>query len=108
MDQLKAALSEKTVAVLFAHTNGHTYDLEEYADLLRPQGIDIVEDCAQAFQGFYRFRGSPCATMSMFSFGMIKHNTAFNGAVSFVRERQQNASMGLYSSLRAIRDSYRV
>jgi len=37
--------------------------------------------------------GSPCATMTMFSFGTIKCNTAFYGAVTIIREGNNYASL---------------
>lgn len=92
-DQIKAAASERTVAMIFAYLNGVTYDLAPYAEFLKSRNIDIIEDSAQSFKSVDLFRGSPLATMTMFSFGMIKHNTAFYGAVTIIREDNSLASM---------------
>jgi len=91
--QIEAATSEKTVAMIFAYLHGVTYDLDPYAEFLKSRNIDIIEDCAQSFKSLDTFRGSPLATLTMFSFGMIKHSTAFYGAVSIVREHNNLAGM---------------
>ena len=49
--------------------------------------------------------------MTMFSFGMIKHNTAFYGAVTIVREDANVANVPeaqhLYERMAEIQDTYR-
>ena len=79
--------------MIFAYLGGVTYDLAPYAEFLKSHQVDIVEDCAQSFKSVDTFLGSPLATMTMFSFGMIKHNTAFYGAVTIVREENNLACM---------------
>ena len=48
----------------------------------------------------------------MFSFGMIKHSTAFQGAVTIVREENNLANMpftsGLYKQMTWIQDAYKL
>ena len=50
--------------------------------------------------------------MTMFSFGMIKQNTAFYGAVTIIREDNSLASMpqaaGLYRQMAGIQEAYGV
>ena len=92
LDQIKAATSEKTVAMIFAYLYGVTYDIAPYAEFLKSRNIDIIEDCAQSFKSLDTFIGSPLATMTMFSFGMIKQNTAFYGAVTIIREENSLAN----------------
>lgn len=103
MDQVKAALSDKTVAVIFAQILGITYDLAPYAELLKPKGIDLIEDLAQSFKSAYISNGQPDATITMFSFGLIKHNTAFYGGVSVIRDKasvaNRQACPNLYKSM---------
>ena len=91
---------------------GVSYDLAPYATFLHSRGIEILEDCAQSWQGLDSFRGSPVAVMTMFSFGTIKHNTCFYGAVTIVRENAQyqqlSESRDLCKQMRALQDAYPV
>ena len=101
LDQIKAATCPKTVCMLFGHVFGITYDPAPYAEFLQGRNIDIIEDCAQSFKSLDVFRGSPLATMTMFSFGTIKHNTAFYGAVTIIREPPNLAKREVCSDLHA-------
>lgn len=86
LDLVKAAVTEKTKVCLFAFIWGITYDIAPYSDFLHSQGIEVIEDCAQSWKGLDTYRGSPHSVMTMFSFGSIKFNTAFFGAVAIVKE----------------------
>ena len=68
---------------------GVTYDIAPYVEILNAANIEIIEDCAQSWRSLEKFRGSDFATMTMFSFGLIKNNTAFYGAVSIVRQKNE-------------------
>ena len=57
IDQVKAALSDKTVAMIFAQVMGVTYDLAPYAEILKPLNVDIIEDLAQSFRSVYVSNG---------------------------------------------------
>ena len=97
--------------MIFAFIWGVTYDLKPYYEFLKSRNIDIIEDCAESFKSLDVFRGSPCATMTMFSFGTIKCNTAFYGAVSIIREGNNFSSLpetaNLYAKMASIQDSYK-
>jgi len=84
---IKAATTEKTKVCLFAYLWGITYDISPFTNYLLELGVEVVEDCAQSWRGLDTFRGSPHAVLTMFSFGTIKLNTAFNGSVSIVRKK---------------------
>lgn len=92
-EQIEAAISEKTVAMIFVYLGGVTYDIAPYAEFFKSRNIDLIEDCAQSFKSVESFLGSPHATMTMFSFGFIKFNTAFYGAATVIREQNNVASM---------------
>lgn len=98
--------------MIFAYIWGVTYDPAPYVEFLRSRNIDIIEDCAQSFKSLDVFKGSPYATMTMFSFGMIKNNTAFYGAVSVIREESNvsNLSYGanLYIQMSQLQDTYNL
>lgn len=85
VEDVKKALSPKTKACLFAYIFGVTYDIAPFVEILNAANVEIIEDCAQSFRSVEKFRGSDFATMTMFSFGLIKNNTAFYGAVTIFR-----------------------
>lgn len=86
LESVKAATTDKTKVCLFAHLFGITYDVTPFAEFLNSEGIEIIEDCAQSWRGLNDYRGKPCTLMTMFSFGSIKFNAAFFGAVTIIRE----------------------
>ena len=85
VEDVKKAISPKTKAILFAYIFGVTYDIAPYVEILNAACIEIIEDCAQSWRSLDKFRGSDFATMTMFSFGLIKFNTAFYGGVTIIR-----------------------
>lgn len=76
--------SSLTKAVIFSYTYGKRYNIEQLAKLCKSLGMHVLEDANEAFSGV-RYHGSTCADMTMFSFGMLKHFTAFGGSVSILR-----------------------
>jgi len=83
---LEAALTSRTRVLLVAHLFGGCVDLGPVSRFARENGLILVEDCAQAFQGPGRV-GDPAADVSMYSFGTLKTSTALGGAVLRVRDR---------------------
>ncbi|MBA2451059.1 MAG: DegT/DnrJ/EryC1/StrS family aminotransferase [Chloroflexi bacterium] len=53
-DLLEAALSPRTRAVLAVHLYGQSADVDRILELIRPRGIALLEDCAQAHGAEYR------------------------------------------------------
>jgi CDP-6-deoxy-D-xylo-4-hexulose-3-dehydrase len=54
--QLEEAFSEKTRAVMLAHTLGNPFDLEAVTDFVRRHGLWLIEDCCDAVGSTYRGR----------------------------------------------------
>ena len=54
--KLAAALTPKTRAVLAVHLFGHPVDVDAILDVIRPRGIKLLEDCAQAHGARYKAR----------------------------------------------------
>src|SRR3954452_18075621 len=54
--QLEAAVSDKTRAVVLAHTLGNPFDLDAVGELCRRHGLVLVEDCCDALGSVYRDR----------------------------------------------------
>lgn len=84
---VRAAVSERTRAILVSPLFGSRMALGEIADIAREHGLLLVEDNAQGFSDT-SFRGSLEADVTLFSFGTIKTRTALGGAVVFARDPQ--------------------
>ena len=109
IDAVKSAITDKSKVMIFAFVYGVTYDIEPYANLLKEHKIEIIEDCAQSFRSLSAFSGSRHATLTMFSFGNIKFCTAFNGAVTIVRDSYAfgESSKVLHEDLNNIQSNYK-
>jgi perosamine synthetase len=79
-EQVATAITPATKAILIAHLFGGITELNKIAEIAKEKQLILIEDCAQAFQG-KGYQGHPDSDVLMFSFGMIKTNTAITGAV---------------------------
>jgi dTDP-4-amino-4,6-dideoxygalactose transaminase len=98
-EELEAALTPRTRALLVAHLFGARFDLTEAAAFTREHDLLLVEDCAQTILG-PTDSGDPLAEVSLFSFGSIKTATALGGALVRVRDP------ALLRQMRAIESSW--
>jgi dTDP-4-amino-4,6-dideoxygalactose transaminase len=94
VQELRAARTERTRAVLVAHLFGSQIDLGPIAAFAREHGLLLLEDGAQVF-GTANYRGHPDSDLALFSFGTIKTATALGGAILDVRDPEQLAAMKL-------------
>ena len=92
MLQLQEKISKNTRFIVVSHLFGYRYRIDKIIELANGFGIDVVEDCAQAFAGS-SWSGSEGATLSLFSFGPMKTATALQGAIAIVREPALQESM---------------
>lgn len=53
VNQLEAALSERTRAIIFAHTLGNPFDLNSVAALAKKHNLWFIEDCCDALGSTY-------------------------------------------------------
>jgi perosamine synthetase len=90
--QFERSISPDSRILVIAHLFGAIIDLAPYIELCKSNNILLVEDCAQAFDG-WRYCGHPAADISLFSFGPIKSRTALGGAVTLVRDRDLATNM---------------
>ena len=84
-EHLPHLITDKTVAIMIAHIYGKWSDMQPIIDITKPRNIKVIEDCAESFCGF-RELGHPESDLSLFSFGVIKHFTAFGGAIAKVKD----------------------
>ena len=83
--EFEAAITESSKAAIFTHLFGGLMNLSELNVMAKAKGLLIIEDCAQAYIG-NDFAGKCASDIRMFSFGMIKTNTALSGALLYVRD----------------------
>ena len=61
VDQLEAARSERTRAIMVAHTLGNPFDLDSVVAFARKHDLWLIEDCCDALGSTYR--GQPVGTL---------------------------------------------
>ncbi|WP_165851986.1 aminotransferase class V-fold PLP-dependent enzyme [Mucilaginibacter terrenus] len=84
-EDIQSVISKNTRVILLSHLFGALMDTTKIAALAKQRGLLLIEDCAQAFGGYYGDNVSNAA-ITMFSFGLIKTNTAVSGAVIQIRD----------------------
>ena len=78
-------ITPRTRAVIVVHLFGRPADLGPIVDLLRPKGIALIEDCAQAH--FAEYRGKKIGTfgdLGCFSLQQSKQITCGDGGLTLV------------------------
>ncbi|MGW3493140.1 DegT/DnrJ/EryC1/StrS family aminotransferase [Streptomyces sp. NPDC001020] len=77
---VKAAISEKTKAVIAVHLGGHPADMDSLGAVADTHGIPIIEDCAQSLGAAWNSRQTgSLGTIGVFSFASTKNITAGEG-----------------------------
>jgi CDP-6-deoxy-D-xylo-4-hexulose-3-dehydrase len=77
---LDAALSDRTRAIIFAHTLGNPFDLDAVTSFAKKHGLWLIEDCCDALGATYR--GQKVGTfgdLATFSFYPAHHLTMGEG-----------------------------
>jgi CDP-6-deoxy-D-xylo-4-hexulose-3-dehydrase len=79
-DQLEEAWSERTRAVMIAHTLGNPFDLGRVVDFVRKHDLWLIEDCCDALGSEYRGRKTGTfGHLATFSFYPAHHITMGEG-----------------------------
>lgn len=87
VDQVEAAISDRTRAIMLAHTLGNPFDAEAVAALARRHDLWLIEDCCDAVGA--RFRGQSVGTfgdMATVSFYPAHHLTMGEGGCVLVQQ----------------------
>lgn len=85
--QIEAALSERTRAIMLAHTLGNPFDLDEVCRITRRHDLWLIEDCCDALGATYV--GRPVGTfgdIGTLSFYPAHHITMGEGGAVFTRD----------------------
>jgi CDP-6-deoxy-D-xylo-4-hexulose-3-dehydrase len=84
VDELEAALSPKTKAIMLAHTLGNPFNLEVVTAFCRKHGLWLIEDCCDALGS--RYKGQLVGTfgdIGTLSFYPAHHITLGEGGAVF-------------------------
>ena len=89
-EQIAAAITERTRALIVAHIMGEPADMQPVMDLARKHGLYVIEDCAQAHGASYRGRMvGTWGDLAAFSTMSGKHHaTGAQGGVVFTRNEE--------------------
>lgn len=93
-DQIEAAISERTRAIVVAHTLGNPFDLDAVMELARRHNLWVIEDCCDALGSTYR--GQPVGTfgdIGTLSFYPAHHITMGEGGAVFTGNARLRRAM---------------
>ena len=83
-DMIEAAVSERTRAIMIAHTLGNPFDLGEVMRVAEKYGLFVVEDCCDALGASYNGRGvGTFGDIGTLSFYPAHHITMGEGGAVF-------------------------
>lgn len=89
-EQVANAITERTRAIIVAHTAGYAVDIDPIVEMAHSRGIGVIEDCAQAHGT--RYKGRYVGTMGdVASFSTMfgkQHSTGSQGGVVFTTDEQ--------------------
>lgn len=94
--QIAATITPKTKLLLITHLFGAIMDTGPLLDIAKLHNLIVVEDCAQAYDGIYE--GNLKSDVVLFSFGLIKTNTALTGAILCIRNEQLLAAVKILNN----------
>jgi dTDP-4-amino-4,6-dideoxygalactose transaminase len=81
-DQVDAAITPRTRAILPVHMAGRSCDMDRISDTAERHGLTVVEDAAHAVEAVYRGRKvGNISTMTVFSFYATKTMTTAEGGM---------------------------
>lgn len=87
--QIEAAISDKTRAIMIAHTLGNPFDLAEITRIAKKHHLWLIEDCCDALGSLYN--GQKVGTfgdIGTLSFYPARHITMGEGGAVFTRDAQ--------------------
>ena len=83
-DMIEAAVSDKTRAIMIAHTLGNPFDLDEVMRVAKKYNLWVVEDCCDALGATYRGQGvGTFGDIGTLSFYPAHHITMGEGGAVF-------------------------
>jgi dTDP-4-amino-4,6-dideoxygalactose transaminase len=96
---IKARITKKTRAVVVVHLFGQPAPMDEILAVTRPHNLKVVEDCAQAFDCYYKGRkAGTIGDAVCFSLQQSKHITSGEGGIVATDDPEIYKRMVLYSN----------
>lgn len=96
-DAMEAALSEKTRAVMLAHTLGNPFDVARVARFCEKHGLWLIEDCCDAVGSHYAGRMTGTfGDIATFSFYPAHHITMGEGGCLATNDAQMKVILQSY------------
>lgn len=85
-EQMEAAVSSKTKAIMMAHTLGNPFNLDLVQDLVKKHNLWLIEDSCDALGGTYRGQNlGTFGDLSTFSFYPAHHITTGEGGAVLIK-----------------------
>ena len=85
MHLLPMLVTDRTKLLLVANIFGRQFDMGPVISAARACNLLVIEDFAEGFHGF-DYLGHRDSDLTLFSFGAIKYETTFGGAIAKVRD----------------------
>jgi CDP-4-dehydro-6-deoxyglucose reductase, E1 len=87
--ELKAAITERTRAIMPVHVYGNPCDMDTILNLCREKGLFLIEDCCEALGATYKDKpvGS-FGEMGTFSFYYSHHISTFEGGITITSNEE--------------------
>lgn len=102
-EKIKAAITEKTVAIMPVHIYGQTCNISAIMEIARKHDLKVIEDAAQAFGLMHKDRPAGCwGDIGVYSFFSDKTITTGEGAALVVKDPK------LYEKVRYLRNQGRL
>ncbi len=96
LEQVEAAISERTRAISLVHFLGLPVDMERVNALAARHGLFVVEDCALALGSYYKgVHAGLWGDVGCFSFYPVKHMTTAEGGMVLTKRPELAQAVGL-------------
>jgi CDP-6-deoxy-D-xylo-4-hexulose-3-dehydrase len=88
VDHLSAAVTDKTRAIMVAHTLGNPFNLDAVMEVAKAHNLWVIEDCCDAFGATYRGQGvGTFGDLATLSFYPAHHITTGEGGAVFCDDK---------------------
>lgn len=93
---IEKKITKKTKAIIPVHLYGHPADMDKIMEIAKKYNLIVIEDCAQAFTGKYKYNGKwqflgSIGTCGTFSFFPAKNLGAFGDGGLITTENEEIA-----------------